>query len=210
MSLSILFQRARGWLKWLVLPQPRWVVLGVVALVVAVEMCLTASPWAAAFAVAYQVAGAVLAVAQFVSLQQGLNPGWLLRELREWWAARPIRRTYRVDARQAGSWSIGSPVRLSVWPGAGTPHEEQLKLIWDKLKTMTTEIDEMGQDLKRQESQLIQRLERYHSAAIAAAEAAKESLSSALTSAPLMAVTGFWLILLGLGMQVWLAVVAMP
>ncbi len=206
----MLSARARGWLRWLLLPPPRWVLLGVVALGAAVYLCLTASPWAAAFAVAYEVAGALLAVAQFVSLQQGLNSGWLTREVREWWQARPRTRHYQLKAEGAGARISGSAARLSVWPGASASHDEQLRLIWDKLKALDGDIERLGQDTKRQHNELEARLVQNHADALAAAEETKRGISSALTSAPLMAVAGFWLILLGLGMQVWLAVVVLP
>lgn len=70
---------------------------------------------------------------------------------------------------------------------------------------MTTEMDKIDQEAKRQHAHLLKQLESNHAAALEAAEEAKKKVSTALTSAPLMAVIGFWLILLGLGMQVWLA-----
>lgn len=206
--MKTLIDRSLSWLRWLVLPQPWWVVVGVAALIVAVLLCLQGSEWASSFAVVYQVAGAVLAVAQFVSLQRGLNPGWLTAEIRAWWDARPIRRTHRAGASQTVAWSFASSGRISVSPEAGTPHDEQLLLIWAALKTMTTDMDKIDQEAKRQHAHLLKQLESNHAAALEAAEEAKKKVSTALTSAPLMAVIGFWLILLGLGMQVWLAVPA--
>lgn len=203
--MNTLLNRSLRWLRWLVLPPPWWLVSGIVGLLVAVVLCLQNSQWASTVAVAYQVAGAVLAVAQFVSLQRRLNPGWLTSEIRAWWDARPIRRMHRVGASQAVAWSVAYPGRVSVSPAAGTPHDEQLLLIWAALKTMTTEMDKIDQEAKRQHAELLKQLESKHATALEAAEEAKKKVSTALTSAPLMAVIGFWLILLGLGMQVWLA-----
>lgn len=66
----------------------------------------------------------------------------------------------------------------------------------------------MRQENNLEHEELTQRFERHQSAALAAAEDTKFRLSSALTSAPLMAVFGLWLILVGLGMQLWLAIPA--
>lgn len=197
----------RRWLRWLFLPPPWWIAGGFVVLLGAVWLCAAASPLAPAMAVAYQIGGAVLAVWQFVSLQKGLNHGreWLTREVREWWGKRPTRRKH-VLSSLPGAWSVSSASgQISVWPGEGAPQDEQLRQIWVKLKELTADVDKMDQAQKRHFGELTQLLDRNHKEALAAAEEAKRSVSSALTSAPLKAVFGFWLILLGLGMQVWLA-----
>lgn len=210
MKLSGVLEWARWWLLWVALPPPWWVVGSFVAAVWAVWLCIGPSPWAPASSVFYQIAGAVLAVWQFVSLQNGLHQGadrgWLTREVREWWAKRPVRRHHVLSGQPASISITASAGSASVWPGAGTSHDEQLRIIWDKLKTLTADMGQMSQEMRQKHDELRRRIEEHHAEALAAAEETKRRLSSALTSAPLKAVFGLWMILLGQGMQLWLAV----
>lgn len=203
-----MYARTRQWLWWLALPPPWWIVGSLLAFLVAVWLGMNASPWAPAVAVLYQVGGAVLAVWQFMSLHRELNSEWLTREVLEWWAKRPMRRHVVINV-EPSSLSLSAPEgRVSVWPSADASHDEQLRIVWDKLKTLTSEVGQMRQENNLEHEELTQRFERHQSAALAAAEDTKFRLSSALTSAPLMAVFGLWLILVGLGMQLWLAIPA--
>lgn len=207
MKLSGVFAWARRWLRWIALPPPWWVALSLVATVCAIWLCIGPSPWAPAVAVLYQVGGAVLAVWQFVSLQRGLNPGWLTHEVRDWWAKRPRKPrpiTANVNAEAGMKWSVGASVTASA---LGTV-EEQLQEVQKRLGLMDAQVQQLQNDLKRQKEYLEERLERVHSAAQEFSKAAETRISKTITSAPLQTALGLWLILLGSSMQVWLALPA--
>jgi len=204
-SLAILFQRARGWLRWLLLPPPWWVLLGVLAAIVAVSLCFTASRWGPVVSVLFEVAGASLAIAQFVSLQQNLNSGWLTRQVREWWEQRPRKR--EAIGMAASITLEGATARgyASVTRAAQDTPEEQLRQIWQKLGVVDSTLQRFQDDLKLQEQQFEKRLEVVRGEALTFSKAAEQRLGETITSAPLQSTVGFWLILLGLSMQAWQA-----
>lgn len=196
-------RRANQWLRWAALPPPWWIFLGAVAALSAVILCSTASPWGPAIAVAYQIAGAALAVAQFVSLQQGLSRGWLTREVLEWWSKRPVKRppiTATLTAALAGSTVRGY---ASVTKPAKGTTEEQLREIWQRLSTTDSMLSKLGDDIRLQMEHSEKQLGALRGEAQSFAAATEQRLSETLTSAPLQAAIGFWLILLGLSMQLW-------
>lgn len=204
MNLSGVFAWARRWLVWVSLPPPWWVAGGLAATVSAIWLCVGPSRWAAAIAVLFQVGGAILAVWQFVELQQGLNPGWLTREVRDWWEKRPRKPrpiTATVNAEADMKWSVRASVTAS---SLGTV-EEQLQEVQKRLGLMDAQVRQLQNELKRQKEYLEERLERAHSAAQEFSKAAEARISKTITSAPLQTALGLWLILLGSGMQVWLA-----
>jgi len=197
------------WFLWSRQPPPWWVLLGAVAAGAAVFLLYTASPWGAAAAVLYQVLGAALALAQFVGLQQGLNPGWLTRELRQWWAARPKKPVTVRGGLEAVEEGDRLTANVDVTDPRTEPTEEQLRLIWKKLSEYASQLHQHGEDIKQQREDFDKQLGVVHKQAQASSKDAEQRLSQAITSAPLQAAVGFWLILLGLGMQLWLAVAAL-
>lgn len=205
MKLSNLLGLMLRWLQWTALPPPWWVAGGLVATVGALWLCFVTSPWAPAVAALYQVGGAVLAVWQFVALQQGLNPGWLVRELREWWARRP-RKLPPITANSNITLE-GVTVRAfaSVTNPAEGTVEEQLLHVRRTLGTMESNLLRLEDDMKLQRKYFAEQLEAARQSALGFSKEAEQRLAKSLTSAPLMAVIGFWLILLGAAMQVWLA-----
>lgn len=205
-----LLAQCRRWLQWLIAPAPWWVVLMVAALAGALYLLIQKSSWASPAAAAYQLAGALLAVVQYVKLQEELNSGWTTKEIRSWWSARPVRRTHEVKPVNMMSGSSASSSRATGELRAGASHDEQLLVIWTTLKALDAEVVKLGQDTKRQLADLSQRVDQHHKEAQKAAETVRREVGTALTSAPLMAVTGFCLILLGSAMQVWLAFVEVP
>lgn len=205
MKLSGVFAWARQWLRWMALPPPLWVAGSLAATVCAIWLCIGLSPWAPAVAVLYQVGGAVLAVWQFVSLQQGLNPGWLTREAREWWAQRPRKLppiTASANITLEGITAQGYASATN--PAEGTI-EEQLLNVQRKLGAMESTLLRLEDGMKVQRQQIAEQLEAAHRTALAFSKAAEQRLSQSITSAPLQTALGLWLILLGSGMQVWLA-----
>lgn len=193
------------WILWAAKPPPWLLVVGVVASVVAVSLCAMTPKWGAVVAVVYQAAGAVLAVAQFASLQQRLNPGWLTREVREWWEQRPREIPPIVGSVNITLGPITGRAYGSSAPPDSTPVEEQLRKIWQKLAVTDSTMVRLEDDLKLQKEDFNQRLEESQNAARGFALSTEERLSTAITSAPLQAAIGFWLILLGAGMQIYLA-----
>lgn len=200
-----MFDGARRWLRWIALPPPLWVAGSLAATVCAIWLCIGPSPWAAAVAVLYQVGGAVLAVWQFVSLQRGLNPGWLTREAREWWDKRPR----KVNATAAGAHIVLEPATARAYGyvthASDEPADEQLRQIWRKLGEFESNMKRLDDDVKLQEKLFDRRLASLRGEALSFTKAAEERLSQSITSAPLQAAVGLWLLLLGAGMQVWLA-----
>lgn len=205
MTLSASVASVRRWFRWLTLPPPWWIALGFVAAVGAVWLCASASRWAPAVAVLYQVGGAVLAVWQFISLQQDLNPEWLTREVRDWWTKRPR----KLNATAAGAHIVLEPATARAYGcvthASDEPAEEQLRQIWRKLGEFESNMRRMDDDVKLQEKLFDKRLVSLRGEALSFTKAAEERLSQSITSAPLQAAVGLWLLLLGTGMQVWLA-----
>lgn len=180
--------------------------MAVAGLIFAGKLCLSKSDWTGLFAVLYEVAGAALAVAQFVSLQNGMNQGWLTREIRQWWKSRPGK-AVTAHGSGTGMGAMGAArARASGSMQRTESTEEQLRLIWQKLSVTETMLGKLEEDIKLQREDFVKRLEVVRSEARTLAEEAEQRVSRSITSAPLQTAVGLWLILLGLGMQVWLAV----
>lgn len=205
MKMSGVLAWVRRWLQWVALPPPWWVGLGIAAAAMAVWLCISASPWAAAVAVLFQVAGAAMALWQFVTLQQGLNPGWLTKEVREWWSRRPRKIPPITASANVTLPDITVRAYASVTNGVEGTVEEQILQVRKKLSALESNLLRVEAEMKVQEQHFAEQMEVHHQAALGFSKAAEQRLSQSLTSAPIQASVGFWLILLGLVMQVWLA-----